>query len=121
MFEAGGLAYVYLVYGMHHCLNVVTGARDHPAAVLLRAAESPRDGWSASGPGRLTRAFDVDRALDGASLLDDTLWIERGRPVRDRDVRRTARIGVAYAGWWARRLYRFIIARHPDVSKSAQG
>lgn len=115
MFESGGIAYVYLVYGMHHCLNVVTGDAGHPAAVLLRAATSPGT-VSASGPGRLTRAFEVDRSLDGASFLSRPLWIEAGDPVPDRAVRRTRRIGVDYAGSWALRRYRFIIAGHPDLS-----
>jgi DNA-3-methyladenine glycosylase len=118
MFEAGGIAYVYLIYGMHHCLNVVTGPRGYPAAILIRAAEPPRDGVSASGPGRLTRAFEIDRGLDGASFLDSELWLERGRPVPDGAVRRTARVGVDYAGWWARRRYRFVIANHPAVSRT---
>ena len=116
MFEAGGLAYVYLVYGMHHCLNVVTGEAGHPAAVLLRAAEPP-GASSASGPGRLTRAFRVDRELDGSSFLRGPLWLEAGEPVADRAVRRTPRIGVDYAGAWASRRYRFIIAGHPAVSR----
>jgi DNA-3-methyladenine glycosylase len=122
MFEPGGLAYVYLVYGMHHCLNVVTGEAGHPAAVLLRAAESP-NGSNASGPGRLTRAFAIDRTQDGASFLEGPLWLEVGEPVSDRAVRRTRRIGVDYAGSWASRRYRFIIAGHPDVSgpKSLRG
>ena len=115
MFESGGLAYVYLVYGMHHCLNVVTGEAGHPAAVLLRAAESPGDN-SASGPGRLSRAFQVDRALDGSSFLSGPLWLEVGEPVPDSAIRRTPRIGVDYAGAWASRRYRFIIAAHPAVS-----
>lgn len=115
MFEPGGLAYVYLIYGVHHCLNIVTGDKAHPAAVLLRAAESP-DGASASGPGRLARAFAVDRTLDGASFLDGPLWLEAGEPVLDRAVRRTRRIGVDSAGAWASRRYRFIIAGHPEVS-----
>ncbi len=106
MFEAGGIAYVYFVYGMHHCLNVVTGPEGYPAAVLLRGAESP-DGTPANGPGRLTRAFAIDRSLDGASLLGPDLWIEAGRSVPDAEVVRTARIGVDYAGAWARRRYRF--------------
>ncbi len=110
MFEAGGIAYVYLVYGMHHCLNVVTGVEDYPAAVLIRAAESPRRAVSASGPGRLTRAYEIDRSFDGVSLVGDRLWLERGAPVEDRRVRRTARIGVDYAGVWARRKYRFVVA-----------
>ncbi len=115
MFEPGGLAYVYLIYGMHHCLNIVTGSAGYPAAVLLRAAESP-DGASASGPGRLTRAFEIDRTLDGASFLEGPLWLEPGDPVADRAVRRTRRIGVDYAGPWASRRLRFIVAGHPDIS-----
>mgnify|MGYP002476324137 FL=1 len=110
MFEAGGIAYVYLVYGMHHCLNVVTGDRGYPAAVLLRAAESPDGTAPAVGPGRLTRAFRVDRTLDGASLAGPDLWLEEGEPVPDRLVRRTPRIGVGYAGAWARKRYRFVVA-----------
>ena len=116
MFEPGGLAYVYLVYGMHHCLNVVTGDAGYPAAILLRAATSP-DGPSASGPGRLTRAFRVDRKLDGSSFLTGPLWLESGEPVVDRMVRRTRRIGVDYAGSWAARRLRFIIAGHPALSR----
>jgi len=115
LFEAGGLAYVYLIYGMHHCLNVVTGDAGYPAAILIRATESP-NGASAKGPGRLTRAFDVDRSLDGTSFLKGPMWIEAGEPVSDRAVRRTPRIGVDYAGAWALKRYRFIIAGHPDVS-----
>jgi DNA-3-methyladenine glycosylase len=115
MFEAGGLAYVYLVYGMHHCLNIVTREAGHPAAVLLRAAESPGTG-SASGPGRLTRAFEVDRTLNNSSFLTGPLWLEEGEPVRNGTVRRTPRIGVGYAGSWALRPYRFIIAGHGELS-----
>ena len=118
MFEAGGVTYVYLIYGMYHCLNVVTGTAGHPDAVLLRAASSP-DGRSASGPGRLARAFHVDRTLSGLSLAGPTLWLEQGEPVSTREVVRTPRIGVDYAGAWARRLFRFTVARHPDVSGPA--
>ncbi len=121
MFEAGGIAYVYFVYGMHHCLNVVTGDAAYPAAVLLRAAESP-NGAPASGPARLCRAFAVDRSLDGASLLGPELWIEGGSPVADAEVVRSARIGVAYAGpHWSRRKFRLAIAGHPDVSRGPRG
>jgi DNA-3-methyladenine glycosylase len=116
MFEAGGIAYVYLVYGVHNCLNVVTGPAGHPAAVLLRAAESPPGSPSASGPGRLTRAFRVTREQDRESFLGPVLWFESGEPVADRMVRRTARIGVGYAGSWARRKLRFLIRDHPAVS-----
>ena len=117
MYAAGGVAYVFLVYGMHHCLNVVVGDAGDPQAILLRAATSP-DGTSASGPGRLCRAFRVDRSLDGTSLLDGALWIERGTPVPERDVRRTRRIGIDYAGAWASRRLRWVVRNHPALSGS---
>jgi DNA-3-methyladenine glycosylase len=116
MFEHGGVAYVYLVYGIHHCLNIVTGDAGHPAAILLRAAESPDGATSTSGPGRLTRAFRVDRSMDGTSFLSGPLWLETGEPVPDRAVKRTRRIGVDYAGSWAAKRFRFIIKGHPDLS-----
>jgi DNA-3-methyladenine glycosylase len=116
MFEAGGAAYVYRIYGVHHCLNVVTGDVGYPAAVLIRATEPPADGTTASGPGRVCRAFRVDGALDGCSLAGKDLWLEEGTAVREADVRRTPRIGVGYAGAWARRPYRFVIRGHPDAS-----
>ena len=93
-----------------------SGERDFPAAVLIRATEPPLPGRSASGPGRLCRAFEIDRELDGASLLARELWFEQGRPVVDREVRRTPRIGVDYAGAWAGRRYRFVIRGHAAAS-----
>jgi DNA-3-methyladenine glycosylase len=113
MFEAGGIAYVYLVYGMHHCFNVVTGPAGYPAAVLVRATEPPLAGVSTAGPGRLCRAFGIDRTLDGLALDPPHLWLEHGLPVADREVARTPRIGVDYAGAWARRPYRFVIRCQP--------
>ena len=116
MWEPGGRAYVYLVYGMHHCMNVVTGPGGEAQAVLLRAATSP-NGVSATGPGRLTKAFAIDRTLDGASFLErgTSIWFEEGEPIPDRSVKRTARIGVDYAGAWAKRKLRFLSAP-PDGS-----
>ncbi len=116
MFAAGGIAYVYLIYGMHDCLNIVTGERDYPAAILIRATEPPAGGASATGPGRLCRAFGIDRALDGCSLASRDLWLEAGAAVRDREVRRTPRVGVDYAGEWAERPYRFVVRGHPALS-----
>ena len=120
MFRAGGIAYVYLIYGMHHCLNVVTGHAGYPAAVLIRAAEVDGAPRSACGPGRLTRFFGIDRRHDGASLLGRDLWIEVGDPVAEERVVRTPRIGVEYAGRSAAAPYRFVIARHPAVSGPAR-
>jgi DNA-3-methyladenine glycosylase len=116
MFAAGGVAYVYRIYGVHHCFNVVTGDVDVPAAILIRATSPPANGLSASGPGRLCRAFGIDRSLDGYGLSGAELWLEHGTPLPDRDVRRTARIGVPYAGSWATKKYRFVIRDDPYAS-----
>ncbi|MHB8419676.1 MAG: DNA-3-methyladenine glycosylase [Myxococcales bacterium] len=115
MFGPPGRAYVFLVYGMHHCLNVVTDPEGWPAAVLIRALE-PLEGirGGTSGPGRLCRALSIDRSLNGADLRGGELFLEPGtRPPR---VRATARIGVDYAGRWARRRLRFLDADSPHVS-----
>jgi len=116
MFAPGGIAYVYLIYGTHHCFNVVTGEKDYPAAVLIRATEPPFEGANASGPGRLCRVFDIDRTLDTCSLLGKQLWLEEGVSLAARQIRRTPRIGVDYAGPWARRPYRYIVRNHPTLS-----
>jgi DNA-3-methyladenine glycosylase len=116
MFAAGGIAYVYQIYGVHFCFNVVTGTEDYPAAVLVRATEAPLADVSAAGPGKLCRAFEIDRSLDGRGLRGRELWLEEGSRVPDRRVRRTPRIGVHYAGPWAAKRYRFLIRDHPDVS-----
>lgn len=118
MFGPPGHAYVYFVYGMHHCLNVVTGSAGDGQAVLLRAAE-PLDGWDArlTGPALLARAFRVTRADDGADLVTGRLHLERGplgprgpAPLR---IRSGPRVGVAYAGAWARRHLRFRASPNP--------
>lgn len=116
MFGPGGRTYVYLIYGMHHCLNIVCGEKDYPSAVLLRATERPREDCSASGPGRLCKAFGIDRQDDGLSLSGRSIWLEQGTPVPDRQVARTHRIGVDYAGSWAGRKLRWVIRSHPDRS-----
>ncbi len=105
MFGPPGHAYVYFLYGMHHCLNVVTGLEGDGQAVLLRAAE-PLDGWDArlTGPALLARAFRVTRADDGADLATGRLRLERGPTPRR--IRTGPRVGVAYAGPWARRHLR---------------
>jgi DNA-3-methyladenine glycosylase len=107
MFGPAGLAYVYLIYGMHHCLNVVTEREEFPAAVLIRAVEV--DGELIDGPGRLCRAFEVDRSLHRLDLtIGKSLWFEdRGVDVPHGRVGRFPRIGVDYAGKWANKLWRF--------------
>jgi DNA-3-methyladenine glycosylase len=118
MFGEPGHAYVYFIYGFWYCLNVVTAAAGVPHAVLVRALE-PVSGITDKtwGPGLLCRAMNIDRKLNGADLLGDVLWLERPahRAKRAR-ISRTTRIGVDYAGDWAKRPWRFFDSDSPYVS-----
>ena len=91
MYEAGGIAYIYLCYGMHNLLNVVMGAKDYPEAVLIRGIEDH------IGPGRVTKFLQIDRMLNREPLTaSKRLWIEDDGtpPLR---FKATPRIGIAYA------------------------
>lgn len=118
MFGPPGHAYVYLIYGMHHCLNVVTEAEGHAAAVLIRALEPVQNiEGRTSGPGLLCRALGIDRRLNGHDLLSDDLFLAQpGKPEPFEIVARP-RIGVDYAGEWAERLLRFYIKGNRFVSR----
>jgi len=118
MYGPAGHAYVYFIYGFWNCLNVVTRPVGVPQAVLLRALE-PLDGLKerTCGPGLLCRALNIDRRLNGVDLRGDVLWLEpapKGAP-RPR-IARATRIGVDYAGEWARRRWRFFDRDSPYVS-----
>lgn len=106
MFEEGGRWYVYFTYGMHWMLNIVTGSKDYPAAVLIRGTDN------IVGPARLTKYLKIDKKLN-ASLADikSGLWIEdRGYKVKLSEIKKTPRIGVDYAGpVWAKKPWRFYI------------
>jgi DNA-3-methyladenine glycosylase len=118
MYGPPGHAYVYFIYGFWNCLNVVTSPVGTPHAVLLRALE-PVSGMSGHsfGPGLLCRALHIDRRLNGADLLGATLWLERAPAGAPRPrLARSTRIGVEYAGVWARRRWRFFDAESPYVS-----
>ena len=106
MFGPAGVFYVYLVYGMYEMLNIVTGPKDHPAAVLIRGIEG------ISGPGRLTKRLKIKRSLSGKKAIQESgLWIEdRGVKIYKNDIKKTPRIGVDYAGpVWSRKHYRFVL------------
>ncbi len=107
LFGPPGMSYVYLVYGMYHCLNVVTEREEFPAAVLIRAIEI--DGELIDGPGRLCRAMQIDRSLNRLNITNgERLWFEdRAVWVRKTDVSAFTRIGVDYAGEWAKKAWRF--------------
>lgn len=105
MFGPAGRWYVYLCYGMHWMLNVVTGPEGVPAAVLIRGA------GELSGPGRLTRGLGIDRSLDGTVAgRRGVAWFEPAAArVPGRRILRTPRIGVGYAGEWAEKPLRFVL------------
>jgi DNA-3-methyladenine glycosylase len=126
MWGPPGHAYVYFVYGMHHCLNVVTRDPGIPEAVLIRAAV-PETWWlgekttsaeliAASGPGRLCRYLDIDRQFSGASLWDARLRLLKPLP-RLFDVLTGPRVGVAYAGEAQHWNLRFAVADCPAVTQ----
>jgi DNA-3-methyladenine glycosylase len=117
MFGPPGHAYVYLIYGMWNCLNVVTAAAGVPHAVLIRALE-PIGGLTLAthGPGLLCRAMNIDRSLNGTDLHGSTLWIERPQDFTAPKIARATRIGVDYAGTWAEKPWRFFDTRSPYVS-----
>ena len=120
MFGPAGHAYVYLIYGMWNCLNVVTAAPGVPHAVLIRAAEPIENVKSPThGPGLLCRALAIDRSHTGIDLLGSEVFLLRP----ETDLRRppeivtSPRVGVDYAGAWAELPWRFSDARSPYVSR----
>ena len=110
LFRSPGLAYVYLIYGMYHCLNVVTERLNYPAAVLIRAVED--ETGLIDGPGRVCRAYGIDLTLNYHDLTTgQKLWLEdRGQRPARAQIGSFPRIGVDYAGEWATRPWRFRIA-----------
>jgi DNA-3-methyladenine glycosylase len=120
MFGPAGVAYVYLIYGMYHCFNVVTEGVGYPAAILIRSVipvagagvtGQERRG-AINGPGRVCRFFDIDRTLNRLDLtLGRTLWLEDRRDrVPASAIAAAPRIGVDYAGSWAAKPWRFTLA-----------
>lgn len=130
MFNDGGVAYVYLCYGIHNLFNVVTNKAGKAEAVLIRALE-PVAGQTimlkrmnvqkltriTSGPGKLTRALGIDRALNGASLFDSSIIIEDAKSITSKRIVATTRIGIDYAGEDARLPWRFYVKDNEWVSK----
>jgi DNA-3-methyladenine glycosylase len=118
MFGPPGHAYVYLIYGVHHCMNVVTERAGHGAAVLLRALEPVQNlAGKTSGPGLLCRAMDIDRRLNAHDLLSDNFFIAAPDVEEKNFIVQRPRIGVDYAGVWAKKLLRFYIKDNPFVSR----
>jgi len=108
MFGEPGHAYVYFTYGMHWCLNFVTREAGVPQAVLVRALEPGPGVGRCGGPGLVTRALGIDRALNGAPLKPPDLYVvDDGAPKRRVYV--TPRVGVQGTGVWEGRLLRYVV------------
>jgi DNA-3-methyladenine glycosylase len=118
MFGPAGFAYVYLIYGMHYCMNVVTEPAGHGSAVLLRALEPVANlGGRTHGPGLLCQAMAIDRKQNGCDLLSDDFFITAPTATAKIVLVKRPRIGVDYAKHWARRLLRFYIKGNPYISR----
>lgn len=124
MFGPPGHAYIYLIYGMYHCFNIVTEPEGSGTAVLIRALE-PVDNISlnASGPGRLCKALALDRTYNAQDLCsnDTALYVcPPSSPAlhANEAIQSTPRIGVDYAGDWALKPLRFLLSSNPYVSKT---
>lgn len=132
MYHEGGVAYIYLCYGIHHLFNVVTNREGLADAVLVRAVE-PLDGTGTmlqrrnaenvgpsltAGPGRLTQALGISTDFYGTDLTGNTIWIEdRNINIEKNRITAAPRIGVDYAGEHAKRPWRFYLNNNKWVSK----
>jgi DNA-3-methyladenine glycosylase len=130
MYQRGGVAYVYFVYGMYNQFNVVTNIEDTPHAILVRALE-PVEGIEimrsrrhlhpdrnlTNGPGKLCLALGIDRQLDKADLLGERVWIEEYEKVTPGRIAKGPRIGIDYAEYWVSKPWRFWIKGNQYVSR----
>jgi DNA-3-methyladenine glycosylase len=131
MYAVGGTAYVFFVYGMHHQFNVVTGPKDLPHAVLVRAIE-PEEGVElmlhrrparerrelTSGPGKLCRALGIDGSYNGEDLTGRRIWVEEtGARFADEEIASGPRVGIDYAGEDALKPWRFRVRGNEFVSR----
>jgi DNA-3-methyladenine glycosylase len=132
MFLNGGIAYVYLCYGIHEMFNIVTSGEGQPHAILIRAIQ-PTDGIEimmqrrnqyaakpniTSGPGSVAKALGISRKINAFSLQSDIIWLEdRGLIFPDESIASVPRVGVSYAGNDALLPYRFYVKGNPYVSK----
>jgi len=117
MFGPAGRFYVYFVYGIHWMLNIVTGKKGFPAAILIRSTAE------ISGPARLTKILRIGKSFNGKPALSKSgLWFEnRGEIIHRGEIKKTPRIGVAYAGpVWSKKPYRFVLTKRKPLRRRAR-
>jgi len=118
MFGPPGHAYVYMIYGMYYCMNVVTEREGHASAVLLRAVEPVKNvEGRTQGPGLLCRAMHIDKRLNAHDLLSDDFYIAAPLKAEPFTIVKRPRVGVDYAKHWAKRHLRFYIKGNSFVSQ----
>ncbi len=125
MFGPAGYTYVYLIYGMYHCLNLVTDREEFPAAILIRGievlgkSESLAKPSRIEGPGRVCRFLEIDRSHNGLDTTQGSvIWVEdAGLTVPDKHIQKLPRIGIDYAGEWANKLWRFCLPTSASPQK----
>lgn len=133
MYQAGGVCYIYLCYGLHTLFNIVTNHKECPHAVLIRALK-PLLGTEfmlkrrdkkilnqklTAGPGTLSQALGISLKDNGTSLMEEPIWVEdRGVIIQEQDIVTSPRIGVAYAGQDALRPWRFQLRAQNSARKS---
>ncbi|CCU79130.1 DNA-3-methyladenine glycosylase II [Halanaerobium saccharolyticum subsp. saccharolyticum DSM 6643] len=133
MFGKGGLAYIYLIYGMYHCFNVVTAVKDDPHAVLIRAVEpvagleliKKNRGIKSSniedltnGPGKLSQALKIDKSLDGCDLVKSNKLYLLDQENYDFKIEAAPRVNIDYAEEYKDKLWRFYIRGNKFISKN---
>jgi DNA-3-methyladenine glycosylase len=122
MFGRPGRAYVYMIYGMYCCLNIVTEREHCPAAVLIRAVEPVTMRRAThikpSGPGKVCQYFKIDKKMNNQDLCGRRLWLEdRGQLILRKNIVKAKRVGVDYAGAYKDKLWRLYLKNNPFVSK----
>ena len=130
MYDSGGVAYIYLCYGMHHLFNIVTNKKNIPHAILIRAIE-PLTGINSmlkrknkqkknfnltSGPAKLTKALGITTNQNGISLLNNIIWIENKKNIPDKQIIASPRVGIPYAEEHILNPWRFRIKDNPWTS-----
>ncbi len=119
MFGPPGHAYVYFIYGMYYCMNVVTEREGHASAVLLRAVEPVKNVTGRTqGPGLLCNALRIDKRLNAHDLLSSDFYIAAPTRADLFTIVKRPRVGVDYARHWAKRHLRFYIKGNPFVSRA---
>lgn len=110
MWSRGGVLYVYMIYGMYFCTNIVTEEKGFPAAVLIRGVHllESMGKQRTDGPGKVSRAFHINKTQTGVDITTSSSFRVEDRGIHLKNIRRTPRISVNYSGPWANKPWRFI-------------